>query len=59
MAQKGNTIITPVFDSEVIDSDRTDGYWVETFLFDNNDKVPGVITYEPIPSRLLQATNCS
>jgi hypothetical protein len=44
MAQKRNTIATPVFDSEVIDSDRTDGYWVETFHFNKNDKVPGVIT---------------
>lgn len=47
MARKGNTITTPVFDSQVIDGDRTDGYWVETFQFDQKDEVPGVVTYGP------------
>ncbi|KAK5651789.1 hypothetical protein OQA88_11656 [Cercophora sp. LCS_1] len=38
------SVITPVFDSTIIDYDRTDGYWVETFQFSKEDKVPGVIT---------------
>jgi hypothetical protein len=44
MAQTRDTLPVPVFDSSVIDSDRTDGYWVETFHFKKDDKIPGVIT---------------
>lgn len=43
MAQK-QSIPVPVFGSAVIDNDRTDGYWVETFHFNKKDTVPGVIT---------------
>jgi hypothetical protein len=44
MTEKRKTLPVPVFDSNVIDSDRSDGYWVETFQFSKDDKVPGVIT---------------
>ncbi|KAH9904315.1 hypothetical protein F4778DRAFT_732119 [Xylariomycetidae sp. FL2044] len=35
---------TPSFGSAVIQAGRTDGYWVETFHFSQEDKVPGVMT---------------
>lgn len=44
MAERSKTVSVPVFESTVIDSDREDGYWVETFHFSKDDKVPGVIT---------------
>ncbi|KAK8034198.1 hypothetical protein PG993_009193 [Apiospora rasikravindrae] len=33
----------PSFGSAVIQSGRKDGYWVETFKFSNDDRVPGVM----------------
>lgn len=44
MANNEKTVQAPSFQSTVIDSDRQDGYWVETFPFSTDDKVPGVIT---------------
>lgn len=44
MAESRKTVPVPVFESTVIDSHREDGYWVETFSFSKDDKVPGVIT---------------
>ncbi|KAK7413087.1 hypothetical protein QQX98_008035 [Neonectria punicea] len=37
-------IPTPSFSDSIIDDKRTDGYWVETFKFDKDDSVPGIIT---------------
>jgi len=44
MADNKRTVQVPVFESTVIDGDREDGYWVETFHFNADDKIPGVIT---------------
>jgi hypothetical protein len=57
MAQIQKTVPAPVFESAVIDSDRTDGYWVETFHFTKNDRVPGVITYVPY-SHQIKRDDC-
>ncbi|KAF4452163.1 Aldos-2-ulose dehydratase [Fusarium austroafricanum] len=38
------SIAEPTFGSSVIEDRRQDGYWVETFHFDKNDPVPGIIT---------------
>lgn len=38
-----STTQAPSFSSSVIESNRSDGYWVETFHFDQKDKVPGII----------------
>lgn len=35
-------IIVPKFGRTVIESDRKDGYWVETFPF-GKDEIPGLI----------------
>ncbi|KAK0716080.1 hypothetical protein B0H67DRAFT_256768 [Lasiosphaeris hirsuta] len=43
MANKSKSPIVPIFESAVIESDRQDGYWVETFHFSRDDKAPGVI----------------
>lgn len=42
--ERSKTVPVPVFESTVIDTEREDGYWVETFHFSKTDKVPGVIT---------------
>ncbi|PSK36624.1 aldos-2-ulose dehydratase-like protein [Elsinoe australis] len=36
-------MITPSFDSAAIQTNRSDGYWVESIKVDSNDKVPGII----------------
>ncbi|OIW23856.1 hypothetical protein CONLIGDRAFT_657440 [Coniochaeta ligniaria NRRL 30616] len=41
MAERRKTVAVPVFESTVIDSHNEDGYWVETFHFRKDDKVPG------------------
>jgi hypothetical protein len=38
------TIAEPSFGSNIIEDKRSDGYWVETFHFDKEDPVPGIIT---------------
>ncbi|KAI5779967.1 hypothetical protein DFH27DRAFT_657220 [Peziza echinospora] len=38
-------IPTPKFDLSVIQAERTDGYWVETFFIDRKDKFPSLIAY--------------
>jgi hypothetical protein len=43
MSQK--PILIPEFGQHVIEGDRKDGYWVETFHFDKPDLAPGIITY--------------
>jgi hypothetical protein len=39
-------IIEPSFGRSVIDTKKSDGYWVETFQFSNQEPVPGIIAYE-------------
>ncbi|OCK81474.1 hypothetical protein K432DRAFT_295373 [Lepidopterella palustris CBS 459.81] len=36
--------LVPSFSSSIIEDNRSDGYWVETFHFSKEDRVPGVIT---------------
>ncbi|KAL1636192.1 hypothetical protein SLS58_009886 [Diplodia intermedia] len=44
-AAKGQaSILEPSFSSSIIEDKRSDGYWVEKFLFSKEDHVPGVIT---------------
>ena len=38
-----SSIQVPSFRSSVIESNRKDGYWVETFHFSSKDRVPGII----------------
>lgn len=38
-----SSIQVPSFGSSVIESNRKDGYWVETFHFSSKDRVPGII----------------
>lgn len=38
----------PHFKKDVVQSKRKDGYWVETFRLDPNDKVAGLIAYETL-----------
>lgn len=40
---------TPAFTKSVVQDDRTDGYWIETFWVDPRDKVPGLIGYACYP----------
>lgn len=42
---KTPTLPTPKFTKSVVQDNRTDGYWIETFWVDPNDKVPGLIGY--------------
>ena len=35
----------PRFQQDVVQSKRKDGYWVETFKIDPEDKVAGLIAY--------------
>jgi hypothetical protein len=35
--------VPPNFGSSVIEPERKDGYWIETFQFSKEDDVPGVI----------------
>jgi aldos-2-ulose dehydratase len=37
------SVQVPSFSSSIIENNRTDGYWVETFHFDDKDRVPGII----------------
>ena len=37
-------IQVPKFGAAVIEDKRKDGYWVETFHFDKEDRVPGLVT---------------
>jgi len=37
-------IQVPKFGAAVIEDKRKDGYWVETFHFDKEDRVPGIVT---------------
>ncbi|PWW77858.1 hypothetical protein C7212DRAFT_342494 [Tuber magnatum] len=39
---------TPQFSKSIVQSTRTDGYWVETFWVDPIDKAPGLIGYTPL-----------
>lgn len=42
---KASSVKVPQYSSSVIQSNRSDGYWVETFHFDQkHDRVPGIIT---------------
>ncbi len=38
--------MSPKFEKAVIQSQREDGYWVEPFKLDPNDKAPGLIAYD-------------
>jgi hypothetical protein len=38
------TILVPQFGNSVIEDNREDGYWVETFHFHKDDRAPGIIT---------------
>lgn len=38
------TIQVPRFNASVIEDNRKDGYWVETFHFSKEDRVPGIVT---------------
>lgn len=42
---KTTVLPTPKFTKTVVQDNRTDGYWIETFWVDPNDKVPGLIGY--------------
>lgn len=37
--------LTPSFTSSIVQSDRSDGYWVENIKIDSNDRVPSIIAY--------------
>ena len=39
-------MISPKFDKCVVQSKRSDGYWVEPFQLDPKDKAPGLIAYD-------------
>jgi hypothetical protein len=39
----GDSVQVPNFKTSVIQKYRKDGYWAETFHFDSEDFVPGVI----------------
>ncbi|KAK7954127.1 hypothetical protein PG988_014821 [Apiospora saccharicola] len=43
MSPSSSSVSPPSFGSAVIQSDRKDGYWVETFQFSKDDRVPGVM----------------
>lgn len=39
-----STVQVPRYDASTIQSNRSDGYWVEKFHFDvNHDRAPGII----------------
>lgn len=43
---------TPKFTRSIIQDNRTDGYWLETFMADPNDKAAGLIGYRCLPIHL-------
>lgn len=49
-SESSSGALVPSFSHSVIENNRSDGYWVETFNFSKKEKVPGVIVYV-VPSR--------
>ncbi|KAI5847392.1 hypothetical protein DFP73DRAFT_630662 [Morchella snyderi] len=39
------TLPVPTFEKSIVQHHRTDGYWIETYWVDPDDKVPGLIGY--------------